>query len=64
MNSITTLNMAPIEPPIRLATVATIDALNIRFSENCSTTLVMREQHGRDESSFTFPPPDAVVFAE
>ncbi len=64
MNSITTLNMASIEPTIRLATVATIDALNIRFSENCSTTLVMREQHGRDESSFTFPPPDAVVFAE
>ncbi|MEN9586825.1 MAG: hypothetical protein RIT15_400 [Pseudomonadota bacterium] len=24
----------------------------------------MREQHGRDESSFSVPPPDAVIFAE
>ena len=64
MNSITNLNMAQIEPPTRLAAVATTNALNARFGENCSTTLVMREQHGRDESSFTFPPPDAVVFAE
>ncbi len=43
---------------------AAIRALSDNFGEKCSTTLVMREQHGRDESSFTVPPPDAVVFAE
>lgn len=64
MNSITTPNMAQLEPTARLTLVAAIDALNARFGKKCSTTLVMREQHGRDESSFTFPPPDAVVFAE
>jgi D-lactate dehydrogenase (cytochrome) len=41
-----------------------IDALKSRFGANCSTALVVREQHGRDESSFTAPPPSAVVFAE
>ncbi len=43
---------------------ALIDALKSRFSERCSTALVVREQHGRDESSFVAPPPSAVVFAE
>ena len=43
---------------------ALIDALKARFGANCSTALVVREQHGRDESSFTAPPPSAVVFAE
>ena len=43
---------------------ALIDALKTRFAERCSTVLVVREQHGRDESSFTAPPPAAVVFAE
>jgi D-lactate dehydrogenase (cytochrome) len=43
---------------------ALIDALKSRFGERCSTALVVREQHGRDESSFTVPPPSAVVFAE
>ena len=43
---------------------ALIDALKARFAERCSTALVVREQHGRDESSFQAPPPDAVVFAE
>ncbi len=41
-----------------------IDALKARFGTNCSTALVVREQHGRDESSFSVPPPSAVVFAE
>jgi len=44
--------------------VALIDALKNRFSEQCSTALVVREQHGRDESSFEAPPPAAVVFAQ
>ncbi|MDQ6881987.1 MAG: FAD-binding protein [Pseudomonadota bacterium] len=43
---------------------ALIDALKARFGANCSTALVVREQHGRDESSFEAPPPAAVVFAE
>jgi D-lactate dehydrogenase (cytochrome) len=43
---------------------ALIDALKARFGANCSTALVVREQHGRDESSFAVPPPAAVVFAE
>ena len=43
---------------------ALIDALKARFGERCSTALVVREQHGRDESSFAAPPPSAVVFAE
>lgn len=43
---------------------ALVDALKARFSERCSTALVVREQHGRDESSFAAPPPSAVVFAE
>ncbi len=43
---------------------ALIDSLKARFGERCSTALVVREQHGRDESSFEAPPPAAVVFAE
>ena len=44
---------------------AFLQALQARFGANCSTALVIREQHGRDESVFTrVPPPAAVVFAE
>ena len=44
---------------------ALLDALSQRFGANCSTALVVREQHGRDESAFTsVPPPAAVVYAE
>jgi D-lactate dehydrogenase (cytochrome) len=43
---------------------ALIDALKSRFAERCSTALIVREQHGKDESSFAAPPPSAVVFAE
>jgi D-lactate dehydrogenase (cytochrome) len=43
---------------------ALIEALKARFGERCSTALAVREQHGRDESSFQAPPPAAVVFAE
>ena len=41
-----------------------IAALKAHFGERCSTARVVREQHGRDESPFEVPPPDAVVFAE
>ena len=43
---------------------ALIDALKKLFGERCSTALAVREHHGKDESSFTVPPPSAVVFAE
>jgi D-lactate dehydrogenase (cytochrome) len=43
---------------------ALIDELKARFGAQCSTALAVREQHGRDESSFVAPPPAAVVFAE
>jgi len=51
--------------PLRTVPPALIDALKARFGERCSTALVVREQHGRDESAYTtVPPPAAVVFAE
>src|SRR3954469_202733 len=43
---------------------ALVDALKARFGAQCSTALAVREQHGRDESSFELPPPAAVVFAQ
>ncbi|WP_332814309.1 FAD-binding oxidoreductase [Ramlibacter sp.] len=43
---------------------ALLDALSARFGARCSTAAAVREQHGRDESSFEVPPPAAVVFAE
>jgi D-lactate dehydrogenase (cytochrome) len=41
-----------------------LKALADRFGAQCSTAMAVREQHGRDESSFEAPPPAAVVFAE
>jgi len=38
--------------------------LRAHFGERCSTVLAVREQHGRDESPFDVPPPDAVLFCE
>ena len=57
---------SPLVPVIepREVPAALVDALRSRFAENCSTALVVREQHGRDESSFEAPPPAAVVFAQ
>ena len=56
----------PLLPQIaqRTTPAALIVALKARFGNQCSTALVVREQHGRDESSFVAPPPSAVVFAE
>jgi D-lactate dehydrogenase (cytochrome) len=48
----------------RAVPVALIEALKARFGDRCSTAMAVREQHGRDESSFQVPPPAAVVFAE
>ncbi len=62
---------APTHPAHLLPTIAQrsvpqalIDALKVLFADRCSTALVVREQHGRDESSFEAPPPAAVVFAQ
>jgi D-lactate dehydrogenase (cytochrome) len=41
-----------------------LQSLVTRFKTQINASLVVREQHGRDESSFTMPPPDAVVFAQ
>ena len=49
----------------RSVPTALLEALKTRFGERCSTALVVREQHGRDESAYApMPPPSAVVFAE
>ena len=49
----------------REAPAALIAELKAHFGDRCSTALVVREQHGRDESAYTtVPPPAAVVFAE
>jgi D-lactate dehydrogenase (cytochrome) len=58
---------ALLEPQVELREVpeALIAALRERFGAQCSTAMVVREQHGRDESAFMHvPPPSAVVFAE
>jgi D-lactate dehydrogenase (cytochrome) len=41
-----------------------ISALQQRFGAQFSTGQSVREQHGRDESSYVVPPPDGVVFTQ
>ena len=48
----------------RPMSAAMSDALRARFGERFVTSLAVREQHGRDESPFDAPPPEAVVFCE
>jgi D-lactate dehydrogenase (cytochrome) len=64
MNPITTENYTSFAPTANPSSGQAISDLSNRFGQKCSTSLVMREQHGRDESSFSMPPPDAVIFAE
>ena len=69
MNAPATLPSTPPAPmpemTLRPVPPALIEALKTRFGPQCSTALVVREQHGRDESAFAaVPPPAAVVFAE
>jgi D-lactate dehydrogenase (cytochrome) len=64
MNAPTQISQLVPEIHLRDVPAALIDALKARFGANCSTAMVVREQHGRDESSFEAPPPAAVVFAE
>jgi D-lactate dehydrogenase (cytochrome) len=53
-----------IVPHQRRMPQALADALSERFGASFSTSLAVRQQHGRDESSFDVEPPCAVVFAE
>jgi D-lactate dehydrogenase (cytochrome) len=64
MNAPTALTHLVPEIAQRAVPQALLDALVARFGAQCSTAMVVREQHGRDESSFEAPPPAAVVFAE
>ncbi len=43
---------------------AMLDTLKVRFGDRVSTANAVREQHGRDESTYPVTPPDAVVFCE
>jgi D-lactate dehydrogenase (cytochrome) len=58
------MSTASASTPQRRLPPALIDALRQRFGERLSTALAVRQQHGRDESPFDVPPPDAVVFCE
>jgi len=64
MNAPTSLSHLVPEFHPRPVPQAMLDALAARFGAQCSTAMAVREQHGRDESSFEVPPPAAVVFAE
>ena len=52
--------LQPVEPGPRDAAIARLKEM---FGERCSTSLSVREQHGKDESWHQPAPPDAVVFA-
>ena len=51
------LNVLPRTMPAAMS-----DALRARFGDRFVISLAVREQHGRDESPFDAPPPEAVVF--
>ena len=63
MNAPLPTHLLPLLAP-RAVPAAMLDALQARFGARCSTALAVREQHGRDESPFDVPPPDAVVYCE
>ena len=65
MNAPTLPNHLLPQVHLRDVPAALLDALKARFAEQFSAALVVREQHGRDESAYTtVPPPSAVVFAQ
>jgi D-lactate dehydrogenase (cytochrome) len=45
-------------------TQACLKAFQNRFGSQFSVAMAVREQHGRDESAFSVPPPEAVLFAQ
>ncbi len=61
MNAPTSLAALSAHRPLPAAMLA---ALRAHFGERCSTATAVREQHGRDESTYPVTPPDAVVFCE
>ncbi len=62
MNAPLPEHLLRVEP--RPMPAAMADALRARFGERFSTAAAVREQHGRDESTYPVTPPEAVVFAE
>jgi D-lactate dehydrogenase (cytochrome) len=63
MNAPIPVHVLPTFDP-RPVPAAMLAALKEEFGTRCSTALAVREQHGRDESPFDVPPPEAVVYAE
>ena len=63
MNAPIPVHVLPTFEP-RPVPAAMLAALKEHFGARCSTALAVREQHGRDESPFDVPPPEAVVYAE
>ncbi|KNZ32803.1 MAG: 2-hydroxy-acid oxidase [Methylibium sp. NZG] len=63
MNAPIPVHVLPTFEP-RPVPAAMLEALRQHFGTRCSTALAVREQHGRDESPFDVPPPEAVVYAE
>jgi D-lactate dehydrogenase (cytochrome) len=64
MNAPAALNHLVPDVAQREVPAALIAALQAQFGDRFSTAMAVREQHGRDESSFQVPPPAGVVFAE
>ena len=64
MNAPTSLTQFAPDIQQRAVPAELIAGLQSRFGAQCSTAQAVRDQHGRDESAFTVPPPSAVVFAE
>ena len=54
----------PFQVQPRPMPAAMSDTLRTHFGDRFVTSLAVREQHGRDESPFDAPPPEAVVFCE
>lgn len=54
------------QPEIKLRPIAASLLLELmaRFNAQFSTSMAIREHHGRDESPFDVPPPSGVVFAQ
>ncbi|MDQ5898135.1 MAG: hypothetical protein QG612_2221, partial [Pseudomonadota bacterium] len=63
MNALQHAHPTPVIAP-RPMPAEMVDALRARFGDRCSTAMAVRELHGRDESPFDVPPPDAVVYCE
>jgi D-lactate dehydrogenase (cytochrome) len=64
MNAPTALSHLAPQVTQRAIPAEFLTALQARFGAQCSTAMVVREQHGRDESVYEVPPPVAVVFAQ